>query len=252
VEQPVITAGFNLPGPSSPFALILELSSLVSQRPSSKSRNGKRSKGKGKGKASEVNPRTSGATMGYSSQRKNYEDSSGDLGPHSSNPDSNHGVVRSGVNECLEIHISSDEKDPSSQHHLNGGPSMAGVGKPLVGVFYRSPIFERGKNSRVEEATLNFSGANLMGNESIRSTNRKANVDGQANCSEFLGKHAGEKAAPSILPEFPIQSLGVPKGNEHGNHGAHNHYADGGRIHQEVPEGDGMELEGADEVSSSD
>ncbi|GMY37030.1 hypothetical protein FCV25MIE_32272 [Fagus crenata] len=254
VEQPIITAGFNLPGLSSPSVLIPELNSCVSPRPSSRARNGKRSKGKGKGKgqASEVNLRTRGATMGYSSQRTNYGDSSGHLGPHSSNPDSNHGVVRSGVNECLEIHISSDKREPLSRHHLNGGPSLAGVGKPLVGVLDRSPISERGKNSRVEEATFSFSGANLMRIEPVRSTNRKANVGGQADCSELLGKHAGEKATPSISPEFPVQSLGVPKGNEHGNHGAHNHYADRGRFHQEVPEGDGMELEGADEVSSSD
>ena len=42
VEQPVITAGFNLPGLSSPFVPIPELNSCVSPRPSSRARNGKR------------------------------------------------------------------------------------------------------------------------------------------------------------------------------------------------------------------
>ena len=66
------------------------------------------------------------------------------------------------------------------------------------------PCLKGEKNSRVEEATFNFGGANLMRIESVRSTNRKANVGGQADCSELLGKHAGEKATPSISPEFPV------------------------------------------------
>uniref|UniRef100_A0A2N9EZA8 CCHC-type domain-containing protein n=1 Tax=Fagus sylvatica TaxID=28930 RepID=A0A2N9EZA8_FAGSY len=190
--------------------------------------------------------------LGNISQRKNHGGPSSDAGPHKSHTNGNTRVVRPGAHDSLEVHISNNEGKPNSGFPPLLRSGVANLEKPLVGVLDRPTSSKNGELSSVEDASINFSGANLVRIESLRATNRKENAGGATNCNLLSGQQNSEETDPSVSPKFSFQSPGVPKGDEHGHHGSYCNLDERRQSHQAVSEGDGMEFDGANEESSSD
>ena len=93
---------------------------------------------------------------------------------------------------------------------------------------------------------------NLIYNElSFRRDSRASNASGSTDCGVLSGQQSNQEIDPSIPSKFVIQSHGLSEGYAHGNYGAHNNSDEREWCHQEVPEGDGMEFDGTNEVAPS-
>ena len=161
-------------------------------------------------------------------------------------------MVRPGAYDSLEVHISNNEGKPSFGFPPFLQSSVANLGKPLVGVPDRPTSSKNGELSSVKDASINFNKANLVRIESIQATNKKENAGGATNCNLLYGQQNSEVVDPSVSPEFSFQSPSVPKGDEHGNHGAYCDLDERRKSHQEVSEGYRMEFDEANKESSLD
>ncbi|GMY25937.1 hypothetical protein FCV25MIE_21179 [Fagus crenata] len=187
-----------------------------------------------KGKAKEHrNGFVKSASLGNPSQRKNNGSSSG-------------------AHDSLEVHLPTNEGKPGPGLTPVLRSGVATVGKPLVGVLDGPTSTKTGENTSVEDATVNISGASLVRIKSLRGALRKENVSGTTDCC-LLSRQQNTKEVDSSIPtKLTFQSPDLPKGNEHGDHGAYGDNDERRQSHQEVSEGDGMEFDGANEESSSD
>jgi hypothetical protein len=219
---------------------------------SSDSSSGKRSSStKGKGRTPRHGP-SRAAPMGNLPQRKDYGSSSNNDGAHQSHTNSHIGMVRPGTNDGMEEHLSSHKREPVSRNSPILRPGLASVDKPLVGVHDGSPCPKKSSDFSVEDATINITGANLVRIKPLGGTSRKEDVGRSTNSSLLSGQSSSEEVTPSLSSKPPFQPHGMSEGDEPRHHGAHGDVDEGGRSHEEVSEGDGMEFDGANEEPSSD
>ena len=99
--------------------------------------------------------------------------------------------------------------------------------------------------------TFNFGRNSLVQIESFRRDSQAPNASGSTDYGVLSGQQSNQEIDPSIPSKFAGQSHGLSEGDAHGSYGAHNNSNEREWCHQKVPEGDGMEFDGANEVAPS-
>lgn len=153
------------------------------------------------------------------------------------------GLVRSGRNVGLVSHLPGDTSKPQTGFPSPDGPSVDGVGQPLVDIPIEQTNEGKGKDFQLESYIAAITTAKL---ERIRPSE---NMDAQDRSGEVLGKRilSGHGLDRPKTPQF--QPPDQFKGIEAGDTGACNDNCERDGGSQEPAEGVGMEIDEHDGCS---